>query len=117
MKVRGFQVAPAELEGFLLDHPDVADVCVVGVPDEYSGELPLAFVVPNEAARARIQKDGAESARIKAALAKVSMLPTRIPRYILPRNIERLRYDCLNSSSQMRKWNTNGLRVVLSSLT
>ncbi|KAI0347854.1 amp dependent CoA ligase [Trametopsis cervina] len=70
MKVRGFQVAPAELEGFLLDHPDVADVCVVGVPDEYSGELPLAFVVPNEAARARIQKDGAESARIKAALAK-----------------------------------------------
>ncbi|KAH9921801.1 uncharacterized protein B0H18DRAFT_1020248 [Fomitopsis serialis] len=43
IKVRGFQVAPAELEGHILDHPDVADVCVVGLPDDYSGELPLAF--------------------------------------------------------------------------
>lgn len=31
IKVRGFQVAPAELEGHLLDHPYVADVCVVPV--------------------------------------------------------------------------------------
>ena len=45
IKVRGFQVAPAELEGHLLGHPRVADACVVGVPDEYSGELPMAFVV------------------------------------------------------------------------
>jgi acyl-coenzyme A synthetase/AMP-(fatty) acid ligase len=37
MKVRGFQVAPAELEGCLLDHPDVGDACVVGVKDEFSG--------------------------------------------------------------------------------
>lgn len=36
MKVKGFQVAPAELEGCLLDHPDVSNACVVGVPDEYS---------------------------------------------------------------------------------
>ncbi|KIK51401.1 hypothetical protein GYMLUDRAFT_234109 [Collybiopsis luxurians FD-317 M1] len=46
MKVRGFQVAPAELEGCILDHPWVADVGVVGIPDKYSGEVPLAFVVP-----------------------------------------------------------------------
>ncbi|KAJ3512390.1 hypothetical protein NLJ89_g3552 [Agrocybe chaxingu] len=45
MKVRGFQVAPAELEGCLLSHPDVADACVVGLPDDYSGELPLAYIV------------------------------------------------------------------------
>ena len=31
IKVRGLQVAPAELEGLLLDHPDVADAAVVGV--------------------------------------------------------------------------------------
>ena len=36
MKVRGFQVAPAELEGCILNHPDVSDTCVVGVPDDYS---------------------------------------------------------------------------------
>ncbi|KAI0943151.1 hypothetical protein AcV7_002378 [Taiwanofungus camphoratus] len=70
LKVRGYQVAPAELEGHLLDHPDVSDVCVVGVPDDYSGELPLAFVVPSLAALERIQKDPAEADKIRAALAK-----------------------------------------------
>lgn len=45
IKVKGFQVAPAELEGCLLSHPDVADACVVGIADDYSGELPVAYVV------------------------------------------------------------------------
>lgn len=76
MKVKGFQVAPAELEGHLLDHPDVADVCVVGVPDDYSGELPLAFVVPSEPARARIQQNPREGEQLKAALVKVCFPPT-----------------------------------------
>jgi 4-coumarate--CoA ligase len=44
LQVRGFQVAPAELEGCIVDHPLVADVCVVGVPHTFSGEVPLAFV-------------------------------------------------------------------------
>lgn len=39
-----FQVAPAELEAILLNHPKVLDVGVVGAPDEVAGELPLAFV-------------------------------------------------------------------------
>ena len=45
IKVKGFQVAPAELEGVLLTHPQVADCAVVGVSDERSGEVPKAFVV------------------------------------------------------------------------
>lgn len=45
IKYKGFQVAPAELEALLQSHPDVADVAVVGLPDEEAGELPLAFVV------------------------------------------------------------------------
>ena len=44
MKVKGFQVAPAELEGCLLDHAAVSDACVVGVPDERWGEVCIAFV-------------------------------------------------------------------------
>lgn len=36
---------PAEIEALLLQHPSVKDVGVVGLPDEDSGELPLAFVV------------------------------------------------------------------------
>ncbi|KAJ7320879.1 amp dependent CoA ligase [Mycena albidolilacea] len=45
IKVNGLQVSPAELEGCLHDHPMVADVCVVGLPNEKTGEVPLAFVV------------------------------------------------------------------------
>jgi acyl-CoA synthetase (AMP-forming)/AMP-acid ligase II len=46
IKVKGFQVAPAELEALLGQHPDVADVAVIGRPDERAGELPVAWVVP-----------------------------------------------------------------------
>jgi 4-coumarate--CoA ligase len=45
IKYNGFQVAPAELEGLLLEHPDVTDVAVIGIPDVQVGELPMAFVV------------------------------------------------------------------------
>ena len=45
IKVKGFQVAPAELEGLLLAHEAVADCAVLGVPDDRAGELPRAYVV------------------------------------------------------------------------
>ncbi|MCA9981232.1 MAG: AMP-binding protein, partial [Anaerolineales bacterium] len=45
IKYKGFQVAPAELEGLLLTHEAIADVAVIPVPDEEAGELPKAFVV------------------------------------------------------------------------
>jgi acyl-CoA synthetase (AMP-forming)/AMP-acid ligase II len=45
IKVKGFQVAPAELEALLLKHPQIADVAVIGVPDEEAGEVPKAIVV------------------------------------------------------------------------
>jgi 4-coumarate--CoA ligase len=45
IKVKGIQVAPAELEDLLLGHPKVEDCGVIGIPDDYSGERPLGFVV------------------------------------------------------------------------
>jgi acyl-CoA synthetase (AMP-forming)/AMP-acid ligase II len=45
IKVKGFQVAPAELEALLRAHPAVADAAVVRVPDPDTGERPKAFVV------------------------------------------------------------------------
>ena len=39
------QVAPAELEALLITHPAIADVAVIGIPDEAAGEIPKAFVV------------------------------------------------------------------------
>ena len=44
IKVKGNQVAPAELEGILLENPDVADAAVVGVTID-GEELPRAYVV------------------------------------------------------------------------
>lgn len=45
IKVRGFQVAPAELEALLLSNELVNDVAVIQIPDEESGELPRAYIV------------------------------------------------------------------------
>lgn len=46
IKVRGFQVAPPELEAVLLSHPEIVDAAVIGVQfgrDE--SELPRAYIV------------------------------------------------------------------------
>ncbi|CAL2045733.1 unnamed protein product [Caenorhabditis brenneri] len=45
IKVKGFQVPPAELEDLLLSHPKIRDCAVIGIPDAKTGELPKAFVV------------------------------------------------------------------------
>ncbi len=39
------QVPPAELEGIIVGHPEVADCGVVGVRDPEAGEVPRAYVV------------------------------------------------------------------------
>ena len=44
IKVRGFQVAPAEVERVLLGHPAVADCAVFGIPDVTDGEAVVAAV-------------------------------------------------------------------------
>ncbi|MGH2509517.1 MAG: class I adenylate-forming enzyme family protein, partial [Ktedonobacteraceae bacterium] len=45
IKYKGFGIAPAELEGLLMEHPAVMDSAVIGVPDDEAGELPKGFVV------------------------------------------------------------------------
>jgi fatty-acyl-CoA synthase len=42
----GFNVYPKEVEQALFQHPGVADVCVIGVPDEKWGEAVKAVIVP-----------------------------------------------------------------------
>jgi len=46
IKYKGFQVSPAELESVLLEHPDIADVAIIGIDSkEEATELPRAYVV------------------------------------------------------------------------
>jgi acyl-CoA synthetase (AMP-forming)/AMP-acid ligase II len=54
----GVNVYPAEIENQLLQHPDLADAAVCGVPHDTWGEVGVAFVVPVEGQRDRPRRPG-----------------------------------------------------------
>ncbi|KAH7012946.1 hypothetical protein EDB80DRAFT_638627 [Ilyonectria destructans] len=81
IKVRGFGIAPAELEDLLLGHPQVRDAAIVGIPDDYSGEIPRAFIVvhpgvarDNQTAKALQQHVKSHKARHKWLAGGVEFL-------------------------------------------
>jgi len=49
IKYKGYQIAPAELESILMEHPGVRDAAVIPKADAEAGEVPKAFIVPREA--------------------------------------------------------------------
>lgn len=51
-QVKGLQVAPAELESVLRTHPAIDDAGVIGVPHQFFGEVPKAFVLLKKGAKA-----------------------------------------------------------------
>jgi long-chain acyl-CoA synthetase len=50
--VGGFKVFPSVVEDVILEHPAVKEALVIGVPEEYRGEVPRAYVTLNEGATA-----------------------------------------------------------------
>ncbi|KAI3515955.1 hypothetical protein L1887_14862 [Cichorium endivia] len=74
IKYKGFQVAPAELEGILLGHPSVEDAAVVGLPDEEAGEIPGAHVVMSKDAKESEEEMMKYVANNVAQYKKVRML-------------------------------------------
>ncbi|KAJ5638599.1 hypothetical protein N7528_000989 [Penicillium herquei] len=61
IKYKGLQVIPSELEGKLVDHPDIEDAGVVGMwAEERATELPVAFVVLRQQAKSKDLKTVAE---------------------------------------------------------
>ncbi|MDC0749229.1 class I adenylate-forming enzyme family protein [Polyangium mundeleinium] len=79
----GVNVYPAEVEHVLHDHPAVAEVAIVGVPDEAWGERVRAFVVLKAGARAE-SKELEAFARARLSGAKVPREFVFVPS--LPRN-------------------------------
>ncbi|XVU28226.1 long-chain-fatty-acid--CoA ligase [Actinoplanes sp. CA-054009] len=71
----GFNVYPSEVEDVVRDHPDVADVAVVGLPSERTGEEVVAVVV------------AAEGATVDAG-AMVTWARERLSGYKAPRRVE-----------------------------
>ncbi len=74
--VGGFNAYPAEIEGFMLEHPAVAQVAVIGVPDERLGQVGKAFVVPTQDAK------GAMSEEDLMAWCRERMAGFKAPRYV-----------------------------------
>ena len=73
--VGGFNCYPAEIERLLADHPDIAQVAVVGVPDERMGEVGCACIIT----RSGQPLDSAEL----IAWARAHMANYKVPRYVL----------------------------------
>jgi len=77
----GFNIYPREIEEFLLEHPEVAEVAVAGQPDAVKGEVPVAYVV------ARGACDVVELERkCRAALASFKVPKEFVLVETLPRN-------------------------------
>ena len=70
--VGGFNAYPAEIEGFLMEHPAVAQAAVIGVPDERMGQVGKAFVVT----RSPVTADEL------IAWSKTRMAGFKVPRYV-----------------------------------
>ncbi len=72
--VGGFNAYPAEIENLFLRHEKVAQVAVVGVPDERMGEVGMAFVV---------LRPGAEATPNElVAWSRTEMANYKAPRYV-----------------------------------
>jgi acyl-CoA synthetase (AMP-forming)/AMP-acid ligase II len=105
IKVRGFQVAPAEIETVLHGHPTVRDCAVFGIPDGTDGEAIVAAV----AASAPIDTDAVATelvAQVDARLAsykhlsRVVFVPDipRLPSGKVLRRVLKERYGCTSDS-------------------
>lgn len=72
--VGGFNCYPAEIEELMLEHPAIAQVAVVGVPDERMGEVAKAFVV--------LRSGHAVTEQELMAWARKQMANYKAPRYV-----------------------------------
>jgi acyl-CoA synthetase (AMP-forming)/AMP-acid ligase II len=73
--VGGFNAYPAEIEGFLAEHPSIAQAAVIGVPDERMGQVGKAFVVLRSSATGLDEND-------LIAWCRQRMAGFKVPRYV-----------------------------------
>jgi long-chain acyl-CoA synthetase len=81
--VGGANVYPAEIENVILGHPEVADVCVVGIPnEEYGEEIFSAVVLRNES----LQQNNEDSLKVIEEIQ--AMCVEHLAKFKRPRRIE-----------------------------
>ncbi len=94
----GFNAYPAEIENLMMNHPDIGQVAVVGVPDERLGEVGYAFIVLAPGAA----RDDA------AAEAMRTWCKAEMANYKAPRHIEFVDEFPLNASGKVLKYELRG---------
>ncbi|XP_025829782.1 probable 4-coumarate--CoA ligase 3 [Agrilus planipennis] len=97
IKVKGFQVAPAELEELIRDHPQVEDAAVIGIPHENYGEVPRAYVIPKKGAKIDAEKLNeyltpkvTSYKLLRGGVSVVDSIPKNAAGKILRRNLKKL---------------------------
>jgi acyl-CoA synthetase (AMP-forming)/AMP-acid ligase II len=78
--VGGFNAYPAEIEGFLMEHPAVAQAAVIGVPDERLGQVGKAFIVLKGAEGSQ---ENAVNAEELIAWSRTRMAGFKVPRFVV----------------------------------
>ncbi|KAJ1868918.1 hypothetical protein LPJ55_005699 [Coemansia sp. RSA 990] len=97
IKYKGMQVAPAELESILVDHPQIADAAVIGIGDSARGsEVPMALIVPQgtydehslcRSAEAWVASRVADHKRLRGGVRIISSIPRNASGKILHRHL------------------------------
>ncbi|HJV51512.1 MAG TPA: class I adenylate-forming enzyme family protein [Noviherbaspirillum sp.] len=99
----GFNIYPSDLEAVLLQHPDVVEAAVVGVPSVRWGETPVAFVVAKQGASADAEQllDWANQRLGKTQrLAALELAPV-LPRSAIGKVLKRELRDQFSSINQV----------------
>nr|XP_023907352.1 malonate--CoA ligase-like [Quercus suber] len=93
MKVGGYKLSALEIESAILEHPVVAECCVLGLPDKDYGEAVCAIIVPKEDANVKQEEDLKPAISLKElrSWAKEKLAPYKLPTRLylwdsLPRN-------------------------------
>ena len=86
----GENVYPAEVEAIIYEHPDVADVAVIGVPDDRLGERVHAVVVTQPGAVVELE-------------TVMDFCRSRLAGYKLPRSMELVKELPRNTTGKILK--------------
>ena len=89
--VGGFNAYPAEIENMIARHPAVAQVAVVGAPDERLGEVGFAYVIPRQG-------------RAVTAAELIAWCHEEMANFKIPRYVEFVRTLPLNASGKVLKF-------------
>lgn len=96
----GFNVYPAEIEQALLKYPGLAQVAVIGIPDERLGEVAMAFILP-------------APGKVIDSASLLAWCREQMANYKVPRRVRVVQSMPLNASGKVTK---NALRELAASV-